>query len=87
MAGCGTCLVEWVDLSQIAEGKGARKAQKCVSPSMPAHSMLERSDAFNGCGGHTYDLQLKMQWIGQRGVDEGLLNLLVQPVVNFSPNH
>lgn len=67
--------------------EGGRKAQNCVSPSMPAYSILERFDAFNGCGGHAYDLQLKTEWIGQRGVDDGLLNLLVQPVVNFSPNH
>lgn len=58
-----------------------------MSPNMPAYSMLGRFELFNGCSGQTYDLQSKMQWINKRGVDDGLLNLLVQPVVNFSPNH
>lgn len=31
MVGCGTCLFEWVDLSQIARRKGAQRSELCVA--------------------------------------------------------
>lgn len=74
-------------LSQIARRKGAQRSELCVA---------EHASVFNAgnvlmirkAAANTHMIcRREMQRINQRSVDEALLNLIVQPVVNFSPYH